>query len=601
MPHKIQEDLNYIIDNKLIKTVFQPIILLRDGSVFGHEALSRITCKNSSIKNPDQLFTEAAKHNCLWQLELLCRTKALEAAFVYMVPPYNKKLFINVNPYTMNDESFKRGFTREFLMQYSIDPNNIIFEITEKNVITDINSFKSIITYYKNQDYGIAIDDTGSGYSGLNLISEVNPHFIKLDMNLIRDINKDRLRYSLVKGMVEFSKAANISIIAEGIETYEELDTVINLGVQYGQGFYIQRPEEEIRDIEETVLKSIEVINARKNYSILGAASKITIINLSKKTIVVHPNVRVYDVYELFRKNKDCFGICVIDDNVPVGIVTREYIAVKLSGNYGYSLYYNKYISEIMDRDFLKVEEDMPVNVVSNLAMERPNEKLYDFIVVTSSNKYSGTVTIKDLLQKSTELEVSAAKHQNPLTGLPGNIIIEQTLSHILFNLSEYSVAYLDIDNFKVFNDVYGFEKGDKIIMLLSDILRGHNELYFVGHVGGDDFVAVVDKCVNSKYFMLLKEKFEREVLNYYSDADKKRGYIISYNRKGEIEKFPFISLTCVVVNNETSNIDNVFDMTEKLANLKKSAKQQLRIQQNYAMNSGKVIQSIEASLNFAK
>ncbi|WMJ77778.1 MULTISPECIES: EAL domain-containing protein [unclassified Sedimentibacter] len=121
MSQKIQEDLNYIIDNKLIKTVFQPIVSLRDGSIFGHEALSRITCKDS-IKNPDQLFTEAAKHNCLWQLELLCRTKALEAAFVHMVPPYNKKLFINVNPYTMNDESFKRGFTREFLMQYSIDP-----------------------------------------------------------------------------------------------------------------------------------------------------------------------------------------------------------------------------------------------------------------------------------------------------------------------------------------------------------------------------------------------------------------------------------------------------------------------------------------------
>ncbi|MPM07242.1 putative cyclic di-GMP phosphodiesterase PdeB [bioreactor metagenome] len=281
MSDKIKEALDYVIDNKKIKTVFQPIICLRNGSVYGHEALSRITCE-SEIKNPDMLFNAAIKYNCLWQLELLCRTKALEAAFIFMIPPYSKKLFINVNPSIMHDETFKRGFTKDFLRQYNIDPKGIIFEITEKNVITDISSFKSTISYYKNQDYSIAIDDAGSGYSGLNLISDVNPHFIKLDMNLIRGINKDRLKYSLVKGMVEFSKVSNISIIAEGIETYDELETIINLGVQYGQGYYFQRPEENIRDIDESVLKSIIEINSKKNHITNGVTSSIYIKNLAR-------------------------------------------------------------------------------------------------------------------------------------------------------------------------------------------------------------------------------------------------------------------------------------------------------------------------------
>lgn len=281
MSDKIKEALDYVIDNKKIKTVFQPIICLRNGSVYGHEALSRITCE-SEIKNPDMLFNAAIKYNCLWQLELLCRTKALEAAFIFMIPPYSKKLFINVNPSIMHDETFKRGFTKDFLRQYNIDPKSIIFEITEKNVITDISSFKSTISYYKNQDYSIAIDDAGSGYSGLNLISDVNPHFIKLDMNLIRGINKDRLKYSLVKGMVEFSKVSNISIIAEGIETYDELETIINLGVQYGQGYYFQRPEENIRDIDESVLKSIIEINSKKNHITNGVTSSVYIKKLAR-------------------------------------------------------------------------------------------------------------------------------------------------------------------------------------------------------------------------------------------------------------------------------------------------------------------------------
>lgn len=572
----IKEALDYIINNKKIKTVFQPIVSLRDGSIYGHEALSRITCE-SEIKDPDMLFSAAVKYNCIWQLELLCRTKALEAAFLFMIPPYNKKLFINVNPSTMHDETFRRGFTKEFLKQYNIDPQSIIFEITEKNVITDINSFKSTISYYKSQDYSIAIDDAGSGYSGLNLISDVNPHFIKLDMNLIRGISKDRLKFSLVKGMVEFSKASNISIIAEGIETFDELETIINLGVQYGQGYYFQKPEEEVKDINQAVLKSIIEINSRKNHISIGVTSNIYIKNLSKTAHVVQPNYKVCAVYEDIIKNEDCQGLCVVENEEPVGIVTKEKIALKLSGNYGYSLYNNRCISGIMDKEFLKVEYDTPINIVTNLAMERSNDKLYDLIVVTENNKYIGTVTIKDLLQKTTELEVSAAKHQNPLSGLPGNILIEQNLNQLLLNYSEYSIAYLDIDNFKAYNDVYGFERGDKVIKLLSDILKKNiNDFHFIGHIGGDDFVVMVDKCVYGDYFTHIIKEFERDVLNYYNSTDIENGYIITANRRGEIEKFPLITLTCVVLNNDLYEFTDIDDFTEELANLKKSAKQRL-------------------------
>jgi GGDEF domain-containing protein len=479
----------------------------------------------------------------------------------------------------MHDETFRRGFTKEFLKQYNIDPQSIIFEITEKDVITDIDSFKYTISYYKSQNYSIAIDDAGSGYSGLNLISDVNPHFIKLDMKLIRGISKDRLKFSLVKGMVEFSKASNISIIAEGIETYEELETIINLGVQYGQGYYFQTPEAEIKDINQSVLKDIIEINSRKNHISIGATSNIYIQNFSKTTHVVPPDEKVGVVYEDIIRNEDCQGLCVVENYEPVGIVTKEKIALKLSGNYGYSLYKNRCISGIMDKEFLRVEYDTPINVVSNLAMERSNDKLYDLIVVTENGKYIGTVTIKDLLQKTTELEVSAAKHQNPLSGLPGNILIEQNLNQLLLNSSEYSIAYLDIDNFKAYNDVYGFERGDKVINLLSDILKKNiNNFYFVGHIGGDDFIVMVDKYVSEDYFTDVVNDFERNVVNFYNDIDIRNGYIITANRKGRREKFPLITLTCVVLNNDLCDFTDVGELTKKLADLKKCAKQRLRI-----------------------
>lgn len=131
--NKEKESLDYIINNKQIKIVFQPIISLKSGNILGYEALSRITCE-SEFENTQKLFDAAREYNRLWDLEMLSRTKALETAHKFILPPYNKKLFINVNPNIMHDNTFKKGFTKDFLKQYNISPNNIIFEITERNV-----------------------------------------------------------------------------------------------------------------------------------------------------------------------------------------------------------------------------------------------------------------------------------------------------------------------------------------------------------------------------------------------------------------------------------------------------------------------------------
>jgi diguanylate cyclase (GGDEF)-like protein len=570
----MKEELHNILSNKQIKTVFQPIISLGDGSVLGHEALSRITC-NGKINNPEMLFSIAGEYNRLWELELLCRTKAFEAAFYYMKPPYDKKLFINVNPNIMHDDTFKKGLTKGFLQQYKITPHNIIFEITERHIITDMQGFKSTIEHYRNQDYQIAIDDVGSGYSGLNLISDINPNYIKLDMKLISSINTDSLKYALVKGMVELSKNSNISLIAEGIETYAELETLVNLGVQYGQGYFIQKPDVEIQEIRQEVLETINTINFKKNDNSSNNFSSIYIESLYTFTDIISPTEVVSNVYDIFKYNPTCFGLCAIEDGVPVGIITREKLALNLSGYYGFAINQKKPISQLMDKYFLSVDYKTPVSIVSSIAMSRQNDKLYDFIVITKNSKYIGTVTIKDLLKRTTEIEVATAKHQNPLSGLPGNLMIEQKLNQCVSSTRNYSVAYFDIDNFKAYNDVYGFENGDLIIQLLTNILKDNvSAEQFIGHIGGDDFVIILDNYAADHYFINIVKQFELNVLEFYNNTDINHGYITTTNRHGEVEKFPLITLTYVVIDNHTRHYNNVFELTERLAGLKKLAKQ---------------------------
>ncbi|HEX2985667.1 MAG TPA: GGDEF domain-containing protein [Caproiciproducens sp.] len=575
MEENTRNQLNKIIYGQNIRTVFQPIVSLRDGTVLGHEALSRITCE-SSISSPEDLFRLAGEDNRLWDLEQVCRTTALRTAYLKMNPPYNKKLFINVNPNIMHDPKFKQGFTKEYLEKYHAAPENIIFEITERKAVSDISGFRGTISHYKQQNYKIAVDDAGAGYSGLNLISDINPHFIKLDMQLIRGIDKNNMKSALVRSMVELSHMANINLIAEGVETKEELNTLIDLGVQYAQGYFLQKPSEEIREIPRDILDILAEANRRKNHIFGGSVSSIYIEHICTPSATIGPNEKVEDVFEQLKKDSESFGTCVVENDVVLGVVTKSRLVLQLSGRYGFSLNQKKPILLLMDRDFLSVDCHTPINVVSQMAMSRPPEKLYDFIVVTKENRYLGTVTIKDLLQKTTEIEVVNAKYQNPLTGLPGNLVIEQKIQQCVQSSQPYCVIYFDIDNFKAYNDVYGFENGDRIIKLLADTITAYlPKGQFAGHIGGDDFVAILDNYEGAAFCGLIIREFEKAILHCYNPEDVKKGYIVAENRHGKVEKFPLVSLSIAGASNKGHHFSNASELTEKLAEIKKKSKLQ--------------------------
>lgn len=256
------EELKRILSSGDISSVFQLIVSLSDGKVIGYEALSRgpIT---SELYAPDMLFEIAAKYNRVWDLELLCRVKAIERARDI---EKDKFLFINVDPHILKDEKFKKGFTKEFLAEHNMSPETIIFEITEKTSIEDYKTFKAVLKNYVDQGYKIAIDDTGSGYSGLKMLSETKPHFVKIDMDLIRDIDRDFFKQALIKCFVSLSEVTGMRLIAEGIETKEELLTLIDLGVYAGQGYYINRPAAALEGITKEITELIINYNVSKSY-----------------------------------------------------------------------------------------------------------------------------------------------------------------------------------------------------------------------------------------------------------------------------------------------------------------------------------------------
>ena len=563
-----KEQFLAVLQNETITTVFQPIVSLRDGQTIGYEALSR---GPKEMQNPEILFTSAKHFNKVWELEQLCRSKALEAAAAQQI---QGKLFLNVNPNVMHDRKFRTGFTKAYLQNYDLQSENIVFEITEREAVDNITDFRKTVDHYKEQEYRIAIDDAGAGYSGLNMISDIKPHFIKLDMNLIRDIDRDTTKHSLVKSMCDFASMSNTLLIAEGIETEGELLKLIDLGVHYGQGYFIQRPQAMIQPITPTFIQIVQKANAKRNNMPGVRISDITIHSITTFLPAIQPAHLLDAVDAKLKQDVALPGFCITQDDNVIGVITRRRVHEKMSGQYGYSLFAKRSVRHIMAKQFLAVDYLMPIDVVAKKAMNRSVDELYDFITVTKEGKYLGIVTVKDLLEKTIQIERDNAKQLNPLTELPGNLLIERELEQCLYQQKSYAVLYFDLDNFKPFNDVYGFEKGDVVIKLVAKLLKMVvPSTAFIGHIGGDDFIVIMDaeevQMVTTQFITL----FDEAVYHLYHEQDQQRNYIVSKNRHGVEEVYPLLSVSIAGIID--TFFENTFEIAACASHLKKQCKQQ--------------------------
>lgn len=569
------EELNTIIKNKNISTVYQPIVSLSDGKIIGYEALSRGPI-NSPLQTPDKLFKAAKVHNKTWELEQLCRIKAIEKAAAI---ESNKYLFINVDPHIFKDEKFKKGFTKEFLAEHNMSPNCIIFEITEKTCIEDYKSFKQALSNYIDQGYKIAIDDTGSGYSGLKMLNETKPHFVKIDMDLIRNINEDSFKQSLIECFVKLSDATNMKLIAEGIETKEELETLINLGVYAGQGFFIGRPAGAFLDMSEPVKDLIVRCNKFKNnisynyqYNNIGE-----IVRRDKSFI---PTTHCKDIKEYFDAN-DITGACIINSNdIPLGLIMKHSLDSALATQYGVAIFTKRPVSLVMDTNPLIVDYYTPVTEVSKMAMSRKTENIYDYVIITNNNKYYGIVSIRSLLNYTTMLECNYARQLNPLTELPGNTVIQTTINNALETKRTCCILYFDLDNFKIYNDTYGFENGDRVLKYTAQLIHSEIKSHFsytgfIGHVGGDDFVSVIENSIEecNKLCKEIIKKFDMEILNFFNEKDKNNRYIEATDRRGNKDIFPITSLSIAGIYGDLSNFAALEEVGVFVAGIKKEVK----------------------------
>lgn len=552
-----------ILQDEAIHMLYMPIVSLRDGEPLGWEALARGP-EHSPFFSPATLFSYADETDNVFRLESICRRRALEKL---RYVGQNEKIFINLDPRAIDDPFLLRGNLFRELEALQLHPSNIVLEITERHAITNYRVFRKIIEEYRKKGYLIAVDDAGAGYSSLESIAEIYPDFIKLDMSLIRNIDIDSIKQALLETFVQFADKVKCKIIAEGIETEGELQTLIELGVMYGQGFFLGKPARGLTQIPGNAMNFIRETHEKQKDQQPYLIDSFDIGDIVTKTICVDRNTKVREIHQIFEQNQRIDSIVVLDKQTPIGLIMRFQLYQVLGGQYGISLYYERSVSHIMNVNPLLACKYEKIEDVARRAMARDAFHLYDVIVIVDSdNNYIGIVTVQSLLDKMTTIKLELATFANPLTGLPGNLRIERELLKRLQQQQEFIVIYCDLDRFKWFNDQYGFEIGDQIIQQTAHLLRESVVYYgnpsdFIGHIGGDDFIIVTSAHTAKDIATYIKDTFPV----YFTDI---------YQKYKKTQDAPNLSISMAGLTCSKQRFSSVIEISEHAANLKKTAKQ---------------------------
>ena len=213
-----------------LRSVVQPVVRTSDSVIIGYEALARMPLE--PVHPPNWWLDHAEALGLRAQLELAC----LNAAASLGDPPSDRMLFVNISPSTLTEPMALRLFGSL--------PSRLVIEITEQEAVEDYDELRNHLAPWLAQGVRFAVDDTGAGYSSLRHVIELEPDFLKLDRELVRDVDRDRNRLALIRAVVAFASEVGTSVIAEGVETQAELDTLREAEVHLVQGYLLARPGE---------------------------------------------------------------------------------------------------------------------------------------------------------------------------------------------------------------------------------------------------------------------------------------------------------------------------------------------------------------------
>ncbi|WP_044398899.1 EAL domain-containing protein [Acidovorax temperans] len=556
--------------------VFQPLADLREGSVYAHEALIRGP-QGSLLHAPDALLAQARTEGVLQDFELFCVFTALEQWSAQATPG---RLFVNISADALVHGVGMVGMAKlgEAVRSCGLNARMLVLEITEHERVTNMPLLREAIDAVHACGARMALDDFGDGRSSLRLWSEVKPDFVKIDKYFIREISDRPENLQMLQAIKGIADVFGTTLIAEGIETQDDLRALRDLDIPYGQGWLLGRPAAMARETIEG--PALDVLHDRRVAVLphLGQTARPSILRSLHvvQAPPVTPTTTNDAVAAMFHERTELHALAVVDGTQPVALINRQQFMNHYATLYFREVHGRKPCLAFANTAPRVVEQDCDVEQLMGILTSQDQRYLSDGYIVTDNGRYIGLGTGDQLVRAVTETRIEAARHANPLTFLPGNIPISLHMQRLLDHSTEFVACYADLNHFKPFNDHYGYWRGDQMIRLVARLATMNCDARrdFVGHVGGDDFMLIFQSSNWRQRCKNIIQDFGREALALFDESARRSGGIHSEDRHGVRRFFPCTTLAVGAVHVTPGHFRHAEEVANVAATAKHEAKQ---------------------------
>ncbi|PYE40672.1 diguanylate cyclase/phosphodiesterase [Rhizobium sp. PP-F2F-G20b] len=576
-PLHLGHDQIVTLSKLVIETALQPIVEATTGTCFGYESLMR-GFDRLGFATPLVLLDRAHENGELLALEHMVISRAL-AAFAALPGFQQRTLFINFDTRLIgtHDEAILNRLDGH-LKRVGIPPSSVCFELSERHDNETIAEFDTLLDRLRQHGFKLAIDDFGAGFSGLKLLSRAAVDYVKIDRHFVSQIESLPRNRQLVRHIVTVAHKLGARVIAEGVETEAEFHVCRDLGCDLLQGYFVAMPTVCHADLKASYPHLAQADDTKRR---TASADSVLIRRQVEHLPTVQESANLDTIFELFRTSPQQAFFPVLNANdEPRGVIHEYHLKEMIYHPFGRDLLQNK----VYQRRIASFVTPAPVADVNMPAHEMldifAGANGSDCLILTENMRYAGVLSSASLLRIISEKQLKFARDQNPLSGLPGNRAIRDHVHEAMLDGDRTRFfCYCDFDNFKPFNDSYGFHRGDAAITLFSALLRRHfiGDGDFVGHVGGDDFfvgLSDLPRAAVEDMLTRMLSAFKTGVEELYSEDDRNRGFIMGYGRSGVEQAYPLMRCSVGVLTLEKGTIlTDVNAVTTRVAELKSRAK----------------------------
>ena len=563
--------LEQILQQKRLYPVYQPIVDLADASIYAHEALIRGP-QGTDLHTPDALLRAADDEDLSNEFESACMESAMQTWGHIRA---QGRVFVNVSADALTDLYATHGHDKlvRLVRGFGVLPRMLVLEITEHERVADMDHLAEVALQVRSAGISLALDDFGDGRSSLRLWSQLKPEFVKIDKYFTKEISAHGDKLKTIQALQQIATIFGSELVAEGIETAQDLRVLRDLGIAYGQGYFLGHPDRQpvryaLTDAQRVLReRQIAVFPELTRASGNGQLKKLATVSAPTVT----ERTTNDDLSALFLKHSDLHAVALLDGEQPVGIINRSLFMSQYSTLYYREVWGRRSCAVHANREPRLVERSHSVDELVGILTSQDQRYLADGFIVTENGRYVGIGTGDQLVRSVTETRIESARHANPLTFLPGNIPISLHIERLLSKQVNFVACYADLNNFKPFNDYYGYWRGDEMIRLLAKVCVEQCDPHrdFLGHVGGDDFILLFQSPDWKARCEQVVANFNKCALGMFDQSARSAGGIEAEDRHGLMRFFPCTTLSIGAAPIHASK----FTRAEDVANLAALAK----------------------------